>query len=728
MSDEETVQEEPSAGFSIGLVWFVLFRRVRLVVAFAVIGILAALAVWFLKSPTFRSTAELMVPYVSQAIAPTPGNPEVMRTSSSGDELIQAEIRVLKSYDLCEQVARSIGPERLAAGFPDAMRLAKASELIGKNLKVEGSPKSIIIEVAFEHSDSTLVQPLLENLIQRYFERHYEIHEPYSGSETNLIQKREEARARLKKADEDLHALKSDAGVISSVEEANKAYNTQINKLRSDLMDSESELALQRELFKDNTQSKPTNDVPVNAEELVPDEVRAEFKRISYELETLRARDFELRNKQFLLDEHPLVKNFQELIIRTEVRKKKLLDEYPQLAAMVVRIANPLSAQSPFLAERDKREALQAKIRVLQAYLSTLQSNAIRLDQLEPSIAEAQRRRDSEEAGLKQLTTALDRKRFHHNSDGAPYSANITVVQAPTPSVKLATKRLKTMGMAFAGSLAFGIGFAFFLEMFVDRTVKRPSEIESSFKLPLLISVPALHDRPVLPSAEPSTSSGDGKQLIPSTGSFVPAWSPLHFLNPYTEALSNRVAMYFEFVKRKPKLVGVTSCSDGAGVSSIAAGLAAALSETGDGRVLIVDMHRGKGAAQTFFQGKPVTGLTELLNGETQNSAAGDNLYAATTSDAGNRTLPTGLKHLLPKLKASDYDYIIFDMPKVSMASMSLRLSALLDLTVLVVESEKVQSDVLKKNCAMLTESGAKVGVVMNKVHTYVPSWLHTEV
>ena len=67
-------------------------------------------------------------------------------------------------------------------------------------------------------------------------------------------------------------------------------------------------------------------------------------------------------------------------------------------------------------------------------------------------------------------------------------------------------------------------------------------------------------------------------------------------------------------------------------------------------------------------------------------------------------------------------------MPKVSMASMSLRLSALLDLTVLVVESEKVQSDVLKRNCAMLTESGAKVGVVMNKVHKYVPEWLHTEV
>ena len=215
--------------------------------------------------------------------------------------------------------------------------------------------------------------------------------------------------------------------------------------------------------------------------------------------------------------------------------------------------------------------------------------------------------------------------------------------------------------------------------------------------------------------------------MVPASDSFVPAWSPLQFIHPYTEAVSNRVAMYFEFVKRKPKLVGVTSCTDGAGVSSIVGGLAAALSEAGDGRVLIVDMHRGQGATQTFFQGKPVAEAAQLLNGENPNGD-GDQNIAATIGQGGNRTLPTGLKHLLPKLKASDYDYIIFDMPKVSMASMSLRLSALLDLTVLVVESEKVQSDLLKRNCAMLTESGAKVGVVMNKVHKYVPEWLHTDV
>ena len=43
----------------------------------------------------------------------------------------------------------------------------------------------------------------------------------------------------------------------------------------------------------------------------------------------------------------------------------------------------------------------------------------------------------------------------------------------------------------------------------------------------------------------------------------------------------------------------------------------------------------------------------------------------------------------MPKLKASQYDYIIFDMPPVSQTSMTARLSGLMDMVLLVIESEK---------------------------------------
>jgi polysaccharide biosynthesis transport protein len=719
VADEQTVQDQPSSGFNIGFVWFVLFRRWRLVMAAAVLGVLAAGAVYIFKLPVYRSTAALMVPYVLDVAAPTPGNPERIRTSTSGDNLINAEMRVLRSFDLCEKVARSIGPERLAPGVPSSVRLTKAAEAILKNLNVEVAPKSIVIDVAFEHPDPTVVQPVLENLIARYFERHNEIHLG-GGSETNLLQRQEESRAKLEKLDAALNRLKSEAGVFGSIEETKKGYTTKINRLESELMEAKSEWVFQQSLFTNDTK---TNDiVPANVNR-VPEDVVQEFKKVGYQLEFLRAEESKAINTRFFTEEHPTVLRLRELIATNTVWKNKLLALYPMLEAVTVPAVNPGVGATTVFTEMDKRAAFAAKVEVLSAHLAVEKTNAFKLQQLEPHIAEAQRQRDSEESILKQITLAIERKRFN-NTDGSSGNANISPVQAPTPAAKVASKRLKTMGMVFAGLFGAGLALAFFLEMFVDRTVKRPSEIEPNFKLPLLMTVPAMHDSP---SASSRLEAGVSKALLPAGDSFVPAWSPLHFIHPYTEALSNRVAMYFEFVKRKPKLVGVTSCSDGAGVSSIAEGLASALSEAGDGRVLIVDMHRQQGTSQTFFQGKLVTEAAQLSNGEGSGNGTSE-LIASAVGDGGNRTLPTGLKHLLPKLKASDYDYIIFDMPKISMASMSLRLSALLDLTVMVVESEKVPSDVMKKNCAMLTESGAKVGVVMNKVHKYVPEWLHHEV
>jgi anion-transporting ArsA/GET3 family ATPase len=43
----------------------------------------------------------------------------------------------------------------------------------------------------------------------------------------------------------------------------------------------------------------------------------------------------------------------------------------------------------------------------------------------------------------------------------------------------------------------------------------------------------------------------------------------------------------------------------------------------------------------------------------------------------------------VPKLKASNYDYIIFDMPPVTQTSLTSRLARFMDMVLLVVESEK---------------------------------------
>jgi Mrp family chromosome partitioning ATPase len=89
--------------------------------------------------------------------------------------------------------------------------------------------------------------------------------------------------------------------------------------------------------------------------------------------------------------------------------------------------------------------------------------------------------------------------------------------------------------------------------------------------------------------------------------------------------------------------------------------------------------------------------------------------------------LPRRFASLIPKLKASDYDYIIFDMPPVSPTSVTSRLAGFMDTVMLVIESEKTDQQVVQQATALLAQSKANVTAVLNKTRHYIPSRLHQD-
>ena len=203
----------------------------------------------------------------------------------------------------------------------------------------------------------------------------------------------------------------------------------------------------------------------------------------------------------------------------------------------------------------------------------------------------------------------------------------------------------------------------------------------------------------------------------------------------YTEGLRERIISYFEVHNlnlKKPKLVAVTGCDSGAGVSTLASGLAAALSKTGDGNVLLVDMNVDQGVAHSFYKGKPGCGISEALEPENRAGAqVQENLYLATINNRGDdklvKVLPTRFNHLMPRLKASDYDYIIFDMPPVTQTSATPRLASYMDLALLVIESEKTRQHSAVRASALMREARANVAAVLNKHRSHMPAALSQE-
>jgi Mrp family chromosome partitioning ATPase len=99
----------------------------------------------------------------------------------------------------------------------------------------------------------------------------------------------------------------------------------------------------------------------------------------------------------------------------------------------------------------------------------------------------------------------------------------------------------------------------------------------------------------------------------------------------------------------------------------------------------------------------------------------------SSNSDRLSRNLPQRFTRLIPKLKASDFDYIIFDMPPVSQLSITPRLAGFMDMVLLIVESEKNDREVVQGACALLADSKSHVGIVLNKTRTYVPTRLQQE-
>jgi uncharacterized protein involved in exopolysaccharide biosynthesis len=371
----------------------------------------------------------------------------------------------------------------------------------------------------------------------------------------------------------------------------------------------------------------------------------------------------------------------------------------------------------------------QAKVETLKARLQDIQQRTKKLSELAPQIEDLERKKEMDEANYKYFSESLEKARVDEALDPAKMP-NLSAVQRPSPPILETKKRNKIlMGLA-GGGLALGIVLALLRGLVLNQTVGRPLQLETQLHIPLMLSIPYANGRFALPrngSQNPRalTTERRNAKLAP--------WEAGHFIRPYCDAIRDRLGLYFELnhLTHKPKLVGVTGMSEDGGTSTLAAGLAASLSETNDGKVLLVDVNLGPGEVHPFFKGKPAYPLNKALKPSDSIASAADNLYLATvgSSNTGGPA-QLGLKKffdMMPNMKASDFDYIIFDMPPLDQTSPAWGMAAFMDKLLLVVEAEKNTREVIKRSYGKLIAERNNVAVVVNKCRSYVPKWLDSE-
>jgi polysaccharide biosynthesis transport protein len=753
-------------GMSLGDIYFVLFRWKWLILAFSLLGIVvAALLLFVIKRPQYQSQAMISIRYVVEGRPlNAPGDLQTTRSLDEGSETIMnTEREILYSFDLAEQVAQMVTPERILAKVGGGTNIDQAAAIVRGGMAVEQVPESSAIRITFQNPDRALVQPILNEIIDAFLMKHAQLHRGLGESDAFLTNETERLRAELVQTDNQLKKIKSAIGVIS-IEDTQKAYADQIAKIRQGIFSAEAELSERQAILKELTGSAgstnlETTNVALTTE--APAQEVDKYKQTCALLAYLKGKEDNYLTQQGFTPENVLVKQVHEQIVQNETLKRNLEENFPGLAAMNIPVSKPAAEQIigqpggdegliDLTAEPEQVQvaAVKARIHTLKSQLNQLWAEVTNFDNVTATISDLEQKREVEQTNLKYFMSNLEEARIDA-ALGDEKAANISLIQAPSPPTKGWSKSFKKkVAMVAVGGILGGLALAFLIELVLDRSIKRPTDIETKLRLPLFISIPA-----IVSNGHHHVATS-GKQL-PLRGTLdneretaaevvshqVPIMDLEHRQHPFrrfSEGLRDRLIVYFETrnLTHKPKLVAVTSCGKGAGVSTIAASVAASLSETGDGNVLLVNISGAQGAAQQYYKGKPGCSLDEALSSKPPTSDTNQgafvkaNLYT-TVEQSGGDMLPANLTKkisaLMPKLKASEYDYIIFDMPPVNQTSSTARLSGLMDMVLLVIESEKTNQDVVKRVNQLLVASKATVGTVLNKTRNYVPPRLHQE-
>ncbi len=738
MAEEPIAPQSPS--FELGDIYYTLFRHKGKILSCWLAGLAVAFAFHKLSPVPYMSETKLLIKYVvTEGNSMGPGHDDSMvRTTidQRGDSIIKSEIEILTSLDLAEEVAKNIGDDKILGSTSKLQTDFGAALMIQQGLVAEVTPNSNVIRVAFSHPNPELAQLVLRELVSLYLKKHVEIHMAPGGVADAMSAEKDQLRAQLAQTEDELRKVMSSAGIIS-LEDSKKSFGEQIARIRQQLFDAQAELAGRLSVLQETTQAPSDGAAAGPAEKQeapVPPDQLAAYQKVVTRLTLLQRREQDYVS--YFTDESPRLKEVRAQIAEAQDLKKKLETDFPMLARVQVAVPNSPNQAAPAGAaayspqvEMAQIASLKARIKALEGQQEEVRGDAARVEKLEASILELRRRKELQETNYRNIAASLESSRIDE-AIGSGRAPNIIQIETPTPPVKNSKKAHKLLAGIVVGGFALGLAWAFAIELFFDRSVRRPADIERTLRLPLFLSIPLLSGKQAKPGSRdlprlPGPASAKGSELATVVEGADLA------LTPYYETLRDRLISYFDTlnVRHKPKLVAVTGLGKDTGVTTLAAGLARSFSETGEGNVLLVDMTQGQGSAQHFHKGATVVGLEQLLDTK-QSAQVQDNLYVVSENSNSDRLakgMPQRFNQLIPKLKASDFDYIIFDMPPINQISVTPRLASFMDMMLLVIESEKTDRDVALQASAMLAKSKAPVGVVLNKTKTYIPPSLHQD-
>jgi uncharacterized protein involved in exopolysaccharide biosynthesis len=668
-------------GMSVYDILFSFFRHKWKIISFGFAGLVAAGVVYLCIPSDYESQARLLVRYVMDRSAVDSLDSQIETPTSEHQTLLNSEVQILTSSDLIRQVAESVGVDRLGLGTSGHATIDEAVECISHGLEVSVVTDTNIISVAFKSSDPRVPQPVLQELVNRYFDKHLEVHRS-TGTFEFVAQQTAEVKKQLAETEAELKQSKESVGIVS-LAEAKLSLAAEVGKTQQELDFALADLAAQQARVKNLEEALALTESQraKNPVQPVSGDLLEKYKSLVARLTQLQKVETELLFRY--TPENPIVKVKTAQIEDLEKQRSTLEKAYPALlmASAAVASEGGQSMQSSLISDRAILAGIESRVKALKARTVDLQERVKTISEAAPRIQELERKAEMEETNYKHSEASLEKARIDETLDPSRIP-NISIVQTPSAATKAKRNLAKVVLAMAGGGFAVGGAIALLIELILDQTVKRSIELETRLQVPLLLTIPYLKEsnhRPRLRDAGDNfrlTDNQNRREVSLANGSG-------ELLTPFCEAIRDRLAAFFEVNKMgyRPKLVAVTSLAKNAGASTIAAGLANALSETSEDKVLLVE----------------------------------------------NPPSPKGFYNKLAEFKQSGLDYIVFDMPSLGDTSSTLPLAGFMDMVLLIVEAGTVNRQAVKRAYAQLA-SRTNVSVVFNKSRPYAPKWLEGDV
>jgi capsular polysaccharide biosynthesis protein len=90
--------------------------------------------------------------------------------------IMDEQLEILTSLDLAQQVAEKVGPNKLLKKVGGGEDLARATALVKNGLRVAVPTNSSVIQIAFRHPDSAVVQEVLREVLAAFLRSHVEVY------------------------------------------------------------------------------------------------------------------------------------------------------------------------------------------------------------------------------------------------------------------------------------------------------------------------------------------------------------------------------------------------------------------------------------------------------------------------------------------------------------------------------------------------------------------------